>query len=225
MAALIAGVAAAQSPTPLPYTMSTLAGTSPMAATSGTQCPNLPTGVKSTDAYGDGCLAVNGIFGKSARGGVAADAFGNIFIQDDINGVLHVVNPDSGIMTVLAGGNTACTGKLDAAGDGCTAATGTSLSSQRGIGLDYWGNVLSAGYGDNLVHIICRVASPNCTTAQIGTMQAIAGCSNGTGSNGSGGQGLSNTPAKWCSARKRLPTSAAATRCTRCCSPTAFTLR
>jgi len=31
-----------------------------------TQCPNLPAGVTSTDAYGDGCLAANGIFGAAA---------------------------------------------------------------------------------------------------------------------------------------------------------------
>src|ERR1700678_4546994 len=95
---------AQQAPIALPYTMSTIAGTAPMAATAGTQCPNLPAGVKSTDAFGDGCLAVNGIFGAAGRGGVEVDAFGNVFVADDINSIIHVINPTTGIMTVLAGG-------------------------------------------------------------------------------------------------------------------------
>jgi hypothetical protein len=200
-AALLTGGAAptfAQTPVALPYTMTTLAGTSPMSATAGTQCPNLPTGKVSTDAFGDGCLAVNGIFGASSRGGVATDAFGNIFIDDDVNGIIHVINPTTGIMTALAGKGTVCAtpAKLDAPGDGCIAATQTLTAGQRGIGVDYWGNVLLGGYSDNLVHIICRAASPNCTAAQVGTMQLVAGCSSGSGSNGSGGLGLSNTVAK-----------------------------
>src|SRR6202012_5612991 len=72
--------AIAQTPIALPSTMTTLAGLSPMAATAGTQCPNRPAGTLSTDAYGDGCLAVNGIFGAAGRGGVAVDAFRNVFV-------------------------------------------------------------------------------------------------------------------------------------------------
>ena len=191
-----AASASAQTPIALPYTMTTIAGAAPMSSTPGTQCPNLPTGVVSTDAFGDGCLAVNGIFGAAARGGLQVDAYGYVFIADDINGVMHVINPVTGIMTVAAGKGTVCTGKLDAAGDGCIAATQTLMSSQRGISMDYYGNVISDGYGDNLMHILCRVASPNCTAAQIGTMQALAGCSAGTGSNGTSGVGLNNVPGK-----------------------------
>ncbi len=93
----------AQTPTALPYTMTTVGGTSPMAATAGTHCPNLPAAFVSTDAFGDGCLAANGIFGNDPFSGVVVDAFGNVFLNDDIKGVLHMINPDSGIMTALGG--------------------------------------------------------------------------------------------------------------------------
>ena len=178
---------AQQAPIALPSTMTTLAGTSPMAAVAGTQCPNLPTGVKSTDAFGDGCLAVNGIFGAAARGGVQVDSFGNVFVADDINSIIHVINPTTGIMSVLAGGGTVCSGKVDSAGDGCLAATQTVAKSQRGIGTDPYGNVFLSGYGDNLSHIVCRAASPLCTPAQVGYMELVAGCVATTGGGGTGG--------------------------------------
>src|SRR5260370_35132216 len=165
---------AQQAPIALPYTMTTIAGTSPMTAASGTQCPNLLTGVKSTDVYGDGCLAVNGIFGAAARGGVQVDSFGNVFVADDVDSIIHVINPTSGILSALAGGGSVCaaatgagaTGAVDAAGDGCLAATQTKTTGQRGIGIDPYGNVLLAGYSDNAIHLICRTVSPLCTSAQ-----------------------------------------------------------
>jgi len=165
--------AAAQTPVALPYTMTTLAGQSPMTAVAGTQCPNLPAGVKSTDAYGDGCLAVNGIFGTAVYSGVVADSLGNVFVTDDVNGVLHKINLATGIMTLVAGGGTACTAnKLDSSGDGCVAATGTAgvtgttgtagVASQRSVGIDPYGNIVLGGYNDHLVHMICLNASPLC---------------------------------------------------------------
>ncbi len=199
--------AAQQSPIALPYTMSTIAGTSPMTAAAGTQCPTLyaRTGAVSTDAFGDGCLAVNGIFGAAARGGVQVDSFGNVFIADDVNSIIHVIDPTTGIMTVLAGGPTSvvCTkatgvgapGAVDSAGDGCLAATQTKTSGQRGIGIDPYGNVLLAGYSDNLIHLVCRTGSPLCTSAQIGMMILIAGCPKNAGSNGTSGVGLDNVQA------------------------------
>jgi hypothetical protein len=186
---------AQQNPIPLPYTMTTLAGTSPMTGVAGTQCPNLPAGVTSTDAYGDGCLAVNGIFGAGGRSGVQVDSFGNVFVSDDVKTIIHEIDPTTRIMSVLAGGGTVCGGKLDAAGDGCLAATQTGPKSARGIGIDPYGNVLLAGYGDNLIHVVCRAGSPLCTPAQIGYMEAVAGCVTSTGSYGSSGIGPDNAPA------------------------------
>ena len=199
---LLLALARGQAPVALPYTMTTLAGVSPMTATAGTQCPNLPTGAKSTDAYGDGCLAVNGIFGVSgtgSRGGVVVDAYGNVFVADDAPytsagySVIHMINPTSGVMTLVAGGNTSvpsgCTTptKVDGSGDGCVAATQTVVKGQRGMGIDPYGNVLLAGYSDNLLHVICRTASPLCTAAQIGTMQMVGGCVATAGGSATGG--------------------------------------
>jgi polygalacturonase/pectin methylesterase-like acyl-CoA thioesterase len=197
---------AQQAPLPMPFTMSTIAGSAPMTPVAGTPCPtlNVITGAVSTDAFGDGCLAVNGIFGAAARGGVQVDAFGNIFVSDDINSIIHVINPTTGIMTVVAGGASAvCTaatsptgsGSQDAAGDGCLAATQTKAAGQRGIGIDPYGNILLAGFSDNLVHIVCRTTSPLCTSGQIGTMRLIAGCVKNATSNGTGGVGLDNVQA------------------------------
>jgi sugar lactone lactonase YvrE len=207
--------AVAQTPVALPYTMTTLAGLTPMAKNAGTQCPNLPLGVKSTDAYGDGCLAANGVFATgTAYTGVVTDAYGDVFVGDDVNGVLHKINQATGIMTLVAGGNTVCSasspgpGKLDSSGDGCIAASATPatpVTNARGIGIDYYGNPLLAGYNDHLIHVICLNASPLCVSSpsptssnpiqiQIGYMGLVAGCSYGTGSNGINGAGTDNTP-------------------------------
>jgi polygalacturonase/sugar lactone lactonase YvrE len=204
---LIPAIAVAQEASiALPYTMSTVAGTSPMAATAGTPCPtlNARTGAVSTDAFGDGCLAVNGIFGAAARGGVQVDAFGNVFVADDVDSIIHVINPITGVMTVLAGGaSSVCaeasgvgaSGAVDSAGDGCLAATQTKASGQRGIGIDPYGNVLLSGYSDNTVHLVCRTASPLCSVAQIGMMRLVAGCVKNAGSNGTSGVGADNVQA------------------------------
>jgi sugar lactone lactonase YvrE len=200
--------ARAQAPIALPFTMTTIGGLAPMAATAGTQCPNLPTGMTSTDAFGDGCLAVNGIFGSGAFSGVVVDSFGNVIVNDDIKGAMHVINPVSGIMTLISGGNTACSSKLDSSGDGCIAATGTPttpVADARGVGIDPYGNILLAGFNDHFVHILCRSASPLCgnsaPSAQnpiqipIGNMGLVAGCAFATGSSGVSGVGADNTPA------------------------------
>ncbi|MGB6695545.1 MAG: Ig-like domain repeat protein [Terracidiphilus sp.] len=198
---------AAQAPVALPNTMTTIGGLSPMAATAATQCPNLPTGVVSTDALGDGCLAVNGIFGVGAFSGLVIDPFGNVLVNDDIKGVLHLINPNSGIMTLVAGGGTACSSKQDASGDGCVAATGTPttpIADARGVGIDPYGNVLLAGYNDHFVHLICRNSSPLCGSGApsaaspiqipIGNMGLVAGCAYSGGSSGVSGVGVDNTP-------------------------------
>jgi hypothetical protein len=189
------GAKAQTAPVALPYTMTTLAGLAPMASAAGTQCPGLATGVKSTDAYGDGCLAVNGIFGAAGRGGLVTDSFDNVFVADDVDSIIHMINASTRIMTTLAGGGTACSAKQDSAGDGCLAATQTVTKSQRGIGIDPYGNVLLGGYGDNLVHVVCRTASPLCSAAQIGYMDLVAGCVGTTGGGASAGVGADNVQA------------------------------
>ncbi len=207
--------AGAQAPVALPFTITTLTGTgSTLITAAGAQCPNMGASFKSTTKYGDGCLAVNASLGASERGGVAVDAFGNVFVNDDIGGVLHMINPSSGIMTAIAGGNTNCAagtagaaGLIDLSGDGCTAATSTlSKTGMRGMGLDPYGNPLFSGYSDSLIHIVCRNPSPLCVAGTpsptlsnpvqipIGAMGLVAGCTAGTGAAGSAGVGLDNKP-------------------------------
>jgi sugar lactone lactonase YvrE len=132
---------------------------------------------------------------------VGVDSFGNVFVTDDVSKVVHMINPTTGIMTLVAGNGTACTsGKVTSAGDGCIAATNTIVSGQRGMSLDPWGNVLLAGYSDNLLHVVCRTASPLCTSAQIGTMQMLGGCVATTGGSATGSStsiiGIENVPGK-----------------------------
>jgi polygalacturonase len=150
---------------------------------------------------------VSGIFGASGRGGVAVDQYGNVVVADDVDAVVHMIDANTGTMTVVAGAGTACSGKQSSAGDGCLAATQTTLSHPRGIGLDAYGNVLIPDYGSNLIHIVCRFASPICTTStpaptasnpiqvQVGNMGLVAGCTSATGSSGTNGVGFDGAPA------------------------------
>lgn len=196
----------AQAPIALPNTMTTLGGTSPMTLALGTQCPNLPAGVLSTDALGDGCLAANGIFGNDPQSGLVVDAFGDVFLNDDIKGVLHMINPNSGIMTAVGGtGTSNCPTHVDGSGDGCPASgtLSTAYTGQRGIGIDPYGNILLSGYSDHIAHMICRYASPLCGSGTpsaanpiqipIGNLGIVAGCVP-TGTNGTNGTGSDNTP-------------------------------
>ena len=196
--------------TALPYTMSTVGGgLVPTTYTPNTTlCPGSST-VKSMTAYGDGCAAIAGNFGAAGRGGVVVDSYGNIFVADDINKIAHMIDANTGIMSVLAGGGTTCAGKIDSLGDGCLAATQTSFSAAsalRGIGIDPYGNVVLAGYNTNGIHIVCRAASPLCTSGtpvpsasnpiqvQVGSMGLVAGCMASTTGVGTAGVGLDNNP-------------------------------
>ncbi|WP_420236703.1 pectinesterase family protein [Telmatobacter bradus] len=202
----------AQTPVALPYTMTTLAGgLVPTTYTAGTTlCPGSTT-VKATTTYGDGCAAVAGSFAAAGRGGVVVDQYNNVFVADDTstNRVVHRIDQNTGIMSVVAGAGTVCStsaGKIDSAGDGCLAASQTVLAGPRGIGLDAYGNVLIPEYSQNLIHIVCRYASPLCTTGtptatsanpiqvKIGYMGIVAGCSSGTATTGAAGLGYDGYP-------------------------------
>ena len=189
--------AAAQTPVALPYTMTTIAGGLAPASSyaAGKTCPGLTTTM--TSAYGDGCPAVSGLFGAAGRGGVAVDQSGNVFVGDDVNTSIHQIDQNTGLMTLVAGLGTACAGKTDYFGDGCPAATGTTMKGIRGINIDPYGNVFFADYNTSLVRMVCRSASPLCSSSQVGYSLLLAGCLSATSSTtGSAGIGLDNTPAK-----------------------------
>ncbi len=87
------------------------------------------------------------------------DAFGNIFVADDINSIIHVINPTTGIMTAVAGGaSPVCaaatgpglSGSQDAAGDGCLAATFLKLpgsAESESIRTEYFSRGLQRQHG------------------------------------------------------------------------------
>jgi sugar lactone lactonase YvrE len=179
--------------------MTTLGGVAPMAGTKGTQCPNLPAGVVSSDVYGDNCLAANAIFASKDYSNAIVDSMGTVFVDDDQNSIVHRVDQATGIMTVAAGNGTICAGAQTSAGDGCLAATQTVVKNQRGISVDPYGNILLAGYGDGLLHVLCRAASPLCSASQVGYMELLAGCVPTIGGSSAASStsmiGLSNQPA------------------------------
>lgn len=207
-------IAAAQTPVALPYTSTTFTGgLAPNGSyTSGTTiCPGTTT-TKATSAAGDNCAAISGILGSGARAGAAVDPWGNVILGDDVGTkVIHMIDANTGLMTVVAGGGTVCSasgglGKVDSAGDGCLASTATALSTPRGIGIDAYGNVVIPDYGGNAIHLVCRVASPLCTTGtpaptaatpiqiRVGYMGLVGGCASATGSGLTSGTGLDGTP-------------------------------
>ena len=141
----------------------------------------------------------------AARGGVVVDANGNVFISDDVGGKVYLANQSSGTTSVFLGSASSnCAGAVSSSGDGCPFANAKSATNMRNIGIDPYGNVLLAGYGDNLVHILCRAASPLCTSGtpspsaaspiqiHVGNMGLVAGCT--TGSSGTKATGIDNAP-------------------------------
>jgi len=205
--------ALAQTPVVLPYTMTTIAGgLAPQSSyTAGAACPGA-SATTASSAYGDNCAAVSGLIGAGSRAGVQVDQYGNVIVGDDINKMIHLIDANSGQMTVLAGGNTVCdtsAGVQDKMGDGCLAATQTANIGTRGFGLDAYGNVLIANYSYNAIHLVCRYASPLCTAntpapttanpiqVQIGYMGIVGGClaSASTSNSPAFGIGLDGSPA------------------------------
>ena len=104
-----------------------------------------------TDAFGDGCLATQATF--SSPSGLAADAFGSIYVADTGNNLVRQIG-STGFVTVLAGGGTACTAAVDSNGDGCAAAQ-TIFNAPTGLVYDPSGqNIVVADTGNSIVRKI-----------------------------------------------------------------------
>ncbi len=119
--ASIAGIASAQSgsnngtptaPQLLPYTAQVIAGGGNTAASVGATCGRTgatPSGNISSDAYGDNCLATEvssttlsaGSFGPRYA---ITDSTGAVYFGDWNNGLLRRIDPQTGIITAIAGG-------------------------------------------------------------------------------------------------------------------------
>ena len=185
----------------LPYTISTIAGGGTTTA-AGSAC-FAGSALKATDAFGDGCPATEAVFSTDFRGGVATDPLGNVYIADTANNLIRKIDARSGVITAFVGGGTICAGAVDKLGDGCLVSATGGFNNPRGIGSDPYGNILIAGYSDQLVHLVCNAVSPLCTAAQVGFMRVAAGCTTGKasfGTSGAGGDGLNATPTGTCSA-------------------------
>jgi len=206
----VVGLAGGQTPVAVPSTMTTIAGglTSSAYTAGTTSCPG--SSKTASSKAGDNCAAVGAVLGSAVSyGGLTATPSGEVVFTDLNNIAVHLIDPTSGNMSIVAGLGTVCgssAGKLTSAGDGCLAATQTVLSGPRGVGVDPYGNVIIPEYSQNLIHIVCRNPSPLCTAGtpapttanpiqvQIGYMGLVAGCAAAAGSTGTSGIGLDNTP-------------------------------
>lgn len=152
--AMMAGIAAAAPygtaqtpPVAIPYTITNVAGNGSGGST------------------GNGGLATSASISSDLRA-IAVDGQGNFYFTDSGNSEIRKVNVQTGIITLVAGGNSACTAGIDKAGDGCPAATATTLKEPRGVAVDKAGNIYIADYDAYLVHMV---------NAQTGIMTLVAG--------------------------------------------------
>lgn len=213
-AACVVGLAAPAwsqtNPLVQPYTATTLAGNSAGVAATAVGIGKLCNGggtpaagnnsPVATDLFNDGCPAAQAIFSTDLRGGVATDPQGNVFVLDGGNGgnnILRKIDARSGIITAVVGapGAVPCAAAIDKTGDGCPFVNAGQFNSPRGVATDPYGNILIAGYSDQLLHLVCNVVGPICSAGQIGTMRAVAGCVTGVAAYGSGGAGADGVPA------------------------------
>ncbi len=135
---------AQRAPELLPAQVTLIAGGGTVAYAAGATCPS---GLKSTDAAGDGCLASEVLLGTGAATPgpryAVADSNGNVFFSDYANSLIRRVDAITGVITAVAGGassnpntGSACgTGiSVDALGDGCL---GTSVQLLKPMGLAF----------------------------------------------------------------------------------------
>jgi polygalacturonase/sugar lactone lactonase YvrE len=161
------------SPLALPYTISTVGGSS-LASTVNTSC----TG--STDSFGDGCAAtaITLNVGTQDLRSVAADPFGNVYFTDANASLVRRISA-SGVVTNYAGRvtGTAC---VPTATVVCTP-TLVSLNKPRGISTDAKGNLYIAGYSDSKAYEVSAATGLLYLVAGTGT-KGTAGQTNGNGS-------------------------------------------
>jgi hypothetical protein len=158
LAGFASGASAQTVPQLLPSTVKIIAGGGTSTPAKGGVCP--VSGNIATDAYGDGCLATEVLLGTSANApgprAAIADAAGNVYFGDYVNGVVHRVDALTGVLTAVVGSQAsspsgACGGgttntATDAKGDGCLA-TLVHLSHPTGLVFSPAGDLYVADYG------------------------------------------------------------------------------
>jgi hypothetical protein len=181
LAGFCSSVSAQTAPQLLPYTSKLIAGSGTTAIASGATCP--VSGFKSTDAFGDGCLATE-VQLVSPRYAIA-DKNGNIFFSDYNNGLVRRVDAVSGVVTAVAGGATASPASgatcgantsTDIRGDGCLS-TLVKLSHPSGLAFSPSGDLYltDIGYAN-----IRKVAATSGLVTTGGIISLVAGNVSGT---------------------------------------------
>ena len=155
-------VAGAQvAPTLLPYTLSVIAGGATSSPAAGATCP--ASGFKSTDAFGDGCLATEVLLAGPRF--VTTDKNGVVYFADTNNAIVRRIDPLTGVITTVAGGvsTNPATGavcgsgvSVDSLGDGCPA-TLVRLSKPMGVAFSPAGDLYFADNGNDDVRKIDHV--------------------------------------------------------------------
>jgi hypothetical protein len=188
---MLAAVAAAQTTVILPNTITTVAGSAPTATVTGSACPTTPL-FTAQDVIGNGCPAVNAVFGGNERS-MTVDPQGNIYTISDSANPQEVrrIDARTGNISLFtagsSGGGCASPGltlygttyaQTDKVGDNCPVSLTGGFNGGRGLGSDSYGNILIGVTGDNALHFVCTTVSPLCTPAQarIGLMRSIVGC-------------------------------------------------
>ncbi len=131
-----------------------------------------------TDAYGDGCPAVDANFEVpdygSGTGGIAVDASGNVYVADPDVETVRKITASTGIITVVAGnGYIGTNGVGGYSGDGGPA-TKAELNNPRDVKVDGAGNLFITDANNNIVREVTA------STGKISTVAGIYHSSGGT---------------------------------------------
>ncbi|MGD0443050.1 MAG: Ig-like domain repeat protein [Edaphobacter sp.] len=162
----------------LPYIVTLLAGGAASNPAAGTTCPQ--SGFKSTDKFGDGCLATEVVL--NAPRFVTQDKLGNYFFSDSANAIVRRIDATTGVITVVAGGaasnptsGAACPSGTGTAttgdGDGCLG-TDVKLGKPHGLAFSPSGDLY---FADNSFSNIRKVAATNGVISTTGVITNAVG--------------------------------------------------
>jgi Bacterial Ig-like domain (group 3) len=204
-------VMAQTAPQLLPYTVKLIAGGATANPAAGTTCP--VSGLKSTDAFGDGCLATEILIAPTSTAGTGArfsveDKTGAVFFSDATNGLVRRIDPITGVVTAVAGGapsspasGVACGSLVSTSsnGDGCLG-TAVKLTKPMGLVFSPTGDLY---FADNGLDNVRKIAATGGAIATTGVITNVVGGStfgynvNNTSKTGpvnAAAQGLLNFP-------------------------------
>ena len=144
-------------------------------------------GTNQIDEYGDGCLAsqtkLNG------PRGLALDKAGNLYIAGYNDDMIHRIDAQTGMMTLIAGvpAGVHSGGTASYSGDGTvpSATNYVGLNKPRGVRIDNYGNIWIADTGNNVIRMI------SATTGKINTL--VGANTNGTSASTAGYLGDGST--------------------------------